>query len=289
MTPPMPTDPSFKRGYAPINGLSMYFEIRGQGQPLILLHGGLGVVEQWGELATRLAETCQVIALEFQGHGRTADVDRPFSFEQFADDVVGLMDHLGCTSADVLGYSLGGLVAIQTALRHPQRVRKLIVVSAPYHEQGWYDSEREGIRQVTGEALLGSPLHTAYAQVAPDPERFGILAEKTRDLLLSGFNWTIDLTTLAIPVLIVAGDGDNMPLAHPLTFFAMFGGGISNNGVGERSPAQLAIVPGTHHYEILTRVALLVPAITSFLGPEDTLAGTCHLGEIRQVLRTLKW
>jgi pimeloyl-ACP methyl ester carboxylesterase len=266
----MPADPFFQRGYAPINGLSMYFEIRGQGRPLILLNGGFGLVEQWGELAAQLAATRQVIALEFQGHGRTADVDRPFSFEQFADDVAGLMDYLGFASADVLGYSLGGLVAIQTALRHPQRVRKLIVVSAPYHEYGWYDSEREGIRQVTGEALLGSPMHAAYAQVAPDPERFGILAEKTRDLLLSGFNWTIDLTTLAIPVLIVAGDADNMPLAHPLTFFALFGGGISNTGAGERSPAQLAIVPGTHHYVILTRVAILVPAITSFLGPDDT-------------------
>lgn len=254
--------------YAAINGLSMYYEVHGQGRPLLLLHGGFGLVEQWGELLTRLAETRQVIAPELQGHGRTADLDRPFSFEQFADDVIGLLDHLGLAEADVLGYSLGGLVAIQTALRHPARVRRLIVISAPYHAGGWHDSEREGIRGVEGEHLLGSPMHTAYAAVAPDPARFAALADKTRDVLLSGFNWTVELATSMAPVLIVAGDGDNMPLAHPLTFFALFGGGIDNNGAGERSRAQLAILPGTHHYEILSRVAFLIPAITAFLdGP----------------------
>ncbi|RPJ02313.1 MAG: alpha/beta hydrolase, partial [Candidatus Aminicenantes bacterium] len=130
--------PEVERGYAPVNGLKMYYEIHGTGKPLVLIHGAFMTVEAWGETLTELAKTRRVIALELQGHGRTADIDRPFSYEQFADDVAALMRHIGIDKADVLGYSLGGAAALQAALRHPEMVDKLVVVSGTYRTDGWY-------------------------------------------------------------------------------------------------------------------------------------------------------
>jgi pimeloyl-ACP methyl ester carboxylesterase len=267
----MHTDPSLQRGYAPVNGLSMYFEVRGQGLPLILLHGGLGMMEAWAALPARLAETRQVIAVELQGHGRTADIDRPFSFEQWADDVAALLDHLGHERADVLGYALGGIVALQVLIRHRARVRGLIVVSAPYHSEGWFAEERAGIAALEPEALLDGALHDAYAAVAPDPSGFAALVRNTRDLLVSGFNFTTDLAALDAAPLIIVADADNMPLAHPLTLFALFGGGVHHTGFGARPEAQLAIIPGSTHFDILSRTELLVPIITRYLDPLEAL------------------
>ena len=159
--------------YANVNGLKMYYEIHGTGQPLILLHGGLGVIGMFGQLLPALAETRQVIAVELQAHGRTVDIERPLSFEFMADDIAALIKHLGLANVDLFGYSLGGGVALQTAIRHPNVVRKLVVVSAACTSDGWYSEIHAGMRSINAEAAkawVGSPMHQAYVGVAPKPE-----------------------------------------------------------------------------------------------------------------------
>ncbi len=261
-------DTAMKTGYAPVNGLEMYYEIHGTGRPLLLIHGGFGVVGMFGELLPALAKTCQVIAVELQGHGHTADIDRPFKLEWLADDIAGLVRHLGLEQADIFGYSLGGGVALHTAIRHPDLVRKLIAVSAPYKHAGWYPEVRAGMGQVNAEAMKGTIVHDAYVRVAPRPEDFAVLAAKTGQLLSTAdFDLTEEVRGLKCPTLIIAGDADGFPPAHAAEMFGLLGGGQRDAGWdGSAKPAsQLAILPGTSHYEILTRVALLLPAVTSFL------------------------
>jgi len=159
--------------YALVNGLELYYEIHGTGQPLILIHGGLGVIGMFEQLLPELAGTRQVIGVELQGHGHTADIERPLSFESMADDIAALIKHLGLEKADIFGYSLGGGVALQTAIRHPDVVSKLVIVSAPYESAGWYPENRAGMAAMNAEAArtwIGSPMHQAYVSVAPKPE-----------------------------------------------------------------------------------------------------------------------
>src|SRR6266487_4974721 len=169
----MTTDKNHEIGYAPVNGLDLYYEIRGSGQPLVLLPGGFMTVEAMGELVPQLATTRRVIGVELQGHGHTADIERPLSFELMADDIAALIKHLGLEQADLFGFSLGGGVALQTAIRHPEVVRKLVVVSAPCKRDGWYPEVLAGMASMNAaaaEAMMGSPMHQAYVSVAPKLE-----------------------------------------------------------------------------------------------------------------------
>jgi pimeloyl-ACP methyl ester carboxylesterase len=256
-------------GYAPVNGLSLYYEIHGSGQPLVLLHGGLGAIAMFGEVLPLLTAGRQVIAVDLQAHGHTADIDRPMRFELMADDIAALLAYLGIGRADVMGYSLGGGVAIQTAIRHPQLVRRLVLVSTPFKRDGWYPEVLEGQKQVnpaSAEILKQTPLYQLYANAAPRPEDWPVLLAKLGDLLAQDYDWSADVAALTMPTMIVVGDADAVITAHALEFFSLLGGGKVDGGFDRSgvSKARLAILPGTTHYEIFSLPAL-ARAVIPFL------------------------
>lgn len=255
--------------YTNVNGVNIYSETYGAGNPLVLIHGGLGTIAMFAPVLPQLSETRQVIAIELRGHGHTADNDRAFSFEAFADDVAALIANLGLANTDVLGYSLGGGVAIQTAIRHPNVVRKLIVVSAPTKSAGWYPEVLVGQRAVNGEIAktwVGSPMEQAYTSVAPKPENWTTLADKTGKLLSQDYDWSKDVAKIKSPTLIVVGDADAVRTAHAVEFFELLGGGKRDAGWdgSGMSAARLAILPGMTHYNIFMSPAL-ASTVTTFL------------------------
>lgn len=241
-------------GYAPVNGLEMYYEVHGTGEPLVLLHGGLGGVWEFAQLLPALAQTRQVIAVEMQAHGHTADIDRPFSFEALADDVAALIRHLGFEKADVLGYSFGGIVALQTAARHPEVVNRLIVVSSPVAQSGIHAEYQAGMTAMTGgdaQALRETPMYQYYASVAPDLDNWSTLVSKLVTVLVGeDFDLSEDVATITAPTLLVAGDNDFFSPAHAAEMYAMLGGGVAG-GFAPAPTAQLAILPNTIHFTIV--------------------------------------
>lgn len=255
--------------YVDVNGLKMYYESYGSGEPLILLHGGFGVISTFGPLLPALAETHRVIGVELEGHGHTALLDRPLTFEQMADDMAAFIRQLGLERADLLGYSLGGGVALQTAIRHPEVVRKLVLVSAPFQSNGWYPEVRAGMKAVNAEAArtwIGSPMYQAYAAVAPRPDDWPRLADQVGPLVSQDYDWTDSVAALKPPTLIVIGDADSVRTAHAVEFFELLGGGQRDAGWdGSGMPAsRLAVLPGTTHFNSFSS-PLLVPIVTSFL------------------------
>ena len=256
-----------KGNYADLNGINLYYEVHGDGPPLVLLHGGLGAVEMFGEVLPPLAEGRRVIAVDLQAHGRTADVDRPLAYEQMADDVAALISHLGLDRADVMGYSLGGGVALQTAIRHPDVVRKLAVVSTPFGRDGWYPEVRAGMEQMGPEAaepMKGTPMYQLYSSVAPKPEDWPVLLTKVGDLLRQDYDWSEDVAAIEAPTMVVVGDADSVRTAHAVEFFELLGGGRADAGWdGSAMPkARLAILPATTHYDIF-----FSPALASTVAP----------------------
>ncbi|MEO8707147.1 MAG: alpha/beta hydrolase [Kofleriaceae bacterium] len=251
-----------KSGYAPVNGLSLYYEIHGSGDPLIVLHGGIGSVETWGSNIEVLAKTRQVIGVDLQAHGRTADVDRPMSHEAMADDIGELIAHLGFAKVDIMGYSLGGGVAIQTALRHRERVRKLVVVSTPFARSASYPSGIAAFNALDSslvEAMKPSPAYQTYQKIAPRPQDFPRLLDKLGALAKKDYDWTSDAAKLP-PTLFVGADADYYRPSHVVDVYAKLGGGLGDpgwDGSGGRSASQVAILPGTSHYDILLSPLLL--------------------------------
>jgi pimeloyl-ACP methyl ester carboxylesterase len=255
--------------YANVNGLSLYYEIHGTGKPLILLHGGLGVIGMFEQILPALAENRQVIAVELQAHGHTADVERPLAFETMADDVAALIEHLGLENTDIVGYSLGGGVALQTAIRHPSMVRKLVVVSAACKSDGWYPEVRAGMRSMNVEAakaMVGSPMHQAYVGTAPNPASWPTLVAKVGQLVGQDYDWSEAVSALKTPTMIVVGDADSVRTAHAVEFFELLGGGKADAGWdgSGMSNAWLAILPATSHYNIFSS-PMLVSTVTPFL------------------------
>src|SRR5215207_2892801 len=178
-----------KGDYAEVNGLRMYYEVHGQGRPLVLLHGAYMTVDAMGSISSGLSESRRVIVPEMQGHGRTADIDRPITYEGMADDVVVLLGHLGIEEADAFGYSMGGGVALQLAIRHPDSVRRLAVASASFTSEGMQPELHEMVPTITPEMFAGSPMETAYQELAPCPEDFPTLVEKLKRLDMTPFAW----------------------------------------------------------------------------------------------------
>jgi pimeloyl-ACP methyl ester carboxylesterase len=257
------------QGYAPVNGVQMYWERRGSGgPPLVVLGGGYNTAGMIAPLLDELATHREVVALELQGHGHTSDVDRPFSWEVLAHDVAA---YVGDRQVDLLGCSLGGGVALCCALRHSDRVRRLVLVSTPVRRAGWVASTLEGFDHMdrTRTAhLLESPLFAAWAAVAPDPDPEGFLRliDKTGALLRSPYDWRDEVGALPMPVLLVYADGDAIPTAHAAEFFALLGGGTDDPGwePSDRRWRQLAILPGQTHYDVFASTAL-PPIIDAFL------------------------
>lgn len=258
-----------KGAYAAINGLQLYYEIHGQGEPLLLLHGGLNNVALLGEPLTQLATTRQVIAVDLQGHGRTADLDRPLRHELMADDMAALIHHLGFAQVDVMGYSLGGGTALRTAIQQPALVRKLVLVSVTYQRSGSYPEVVAAMEQMSGAAapfMQGAPIYQSYRQVSPTPDHFPRLLDKLGDLLRQPYDWSAEVAGLTMPVLLVFADADSVTTSHTVAFYQLLGGGQRNAGWdGAHKPtAQLAILPGQTHYDIFA-APLLVNVVSPFL------------------------
>jgi pimeloyl-ACP methyl ester carboxylesterase len=261
--------PAVKTGYAPVNGLKLYYEIHGGGEPLVLLHGGLGSIEMLGDLLPALSKTRRVIAPDLQAHGRTADIDRPISYEALGDDIAALLKHLGIEKADVMGYSLGAGTALQTTIRHPIAVKKLVVVSTVFKRDGWYPEILAAMAQMgpaAAEQLKQTPLYQVYSRIAPKPENWPVLVTKMGDLLRKDYNWSKEVAAIKAPTMIVVGDADSMRPAHAAEFFELLGGGKKDGGWDGSgiSNARLAILPGLTHYNIFASPALL-PTVTPFL------------------------
>jgi len=259
----------FASGYAAVNSLDMYYEIHGGGSPLVMLHGGLGATATLQPALQALAQNRQVIAADLQAHGRTADIGRPLRYELMADDISALLRHLAIARADIMGYSLGAGVAVQTAIRHPGQVRKLVVVSAPFKRQGWFQEILDAMADLgprTAELLKQSPLYENYSRIAPQAADWPVLFVKLRELLSQDYDWSDAVAAMAIPTLLVMADADSIPVAHAAEFFALLGGGQRDAGWDGalRSPSQLAILPGTTHYNILASSALPA-AVAAFL------------------------
>ncbi len=263
-TPVTGTPP--QTGYAPVNGLQMYYEIHGSGEPLVLIHGAFGAIDLWGPILASLAENHQVIAVEFQGHGHTADIDRPFSYEQLADDVAALMDHLGIEQADIVGYSMGGDTALQLAIRHPEKVRKLVPISAKYRYDGEYPELLAGLQMMTPDIFVGTPYQDAYLRHAPHPEDFPTLVEKLKVLFGTEYAWPEeDIRSIAAPTLLMIGDSDTVRPEHTVELFRLLGGGVPGDVVG-LPESQLAILPATTHQSIVVeRADEVVAMIEAFL------------------------
>ena len=245
-----------KSGYAPVNGLKLYYEIRGSGEPLILLHGGVVGITMFGQNLDLLSQKRKVIAIELQGHGHTADIDRPFSCEAMADDVAGLLKYLGIGKADVMGYSLGGEVALQVVIRHPELVRKLVVVSAAFRRDGYYPEVLTAFDQMgasAGEQMKQSPLAKMYPNV-----NWPQLFAKLGDLLRKNYDWSKEVAAIKPPTILVFADADAVRPAHVVEFYGLLGGAQRDAGFdgSKRSVDQLAILPGLTHYNISASPAL---------------------------------
>lgn len=254
---------------ASVNGIDLYYETHGSGAPLIMLHGGLGSVEMFGANVAAIAKHRKVIGVDLQAHGRTADIDRPMRYESMADDIAALIAHLGLGQADVLGYSFGGGVALQTAIRHHDRVRRLVVVSQAYAHDGWFSEVRAAFQHFSGklaEMMKPSPVYQLYAKVAPRPQDFAVLLDKQGELMRQPYDWGDAIAGLP-PTLLVAGDADALRPAHVAEFYAKLGGGQRDpgwDGSAGRSASQLAILPGATHYDIATN-PLLPAVVEAFL------------------------
>jgi pimeloyl-ACP methyl ester carboxylesterase len=250
--------------YVPVNGLALYYEEHGAGEPLIVLHGGVGAHEMFGPNLPVLAAARRVIAVHLQGHGRTADIDRPLRYEFMADDIAAMLTHLGIPTADLLGYSLGAGVALQTAIRHPARVRKLIALSRPCQRDGWYPEVRASFDQMgpeTGRFMSQSPLSQLYPSVD-----WPTLFAKLGDLERQDYDWSAQVAQLTMPVLLMFADADSVRPSHILEFYGLLGGGQRDAGLdgSGRSVNRLAILPGCTHYDILSSAAV-AQAVTPFL------------------------
>jgi pimeloyl-ACP methyl ester carboxylesterase len=254
-------------GYASVNGLQMYYETYGTGQPLVLLHGAFSAIgTSFGKLLPDLAKTRQVIAFELQAHGRTADIDRPLTLEQMADDVAAALRQLGIEQADLFGYSMGASVALQVVIRHPAVVRKLVLASVTYKLSGIHPGLMEGLADMKPEMMFGSPWHEEYTRIAPHPENFATLfAKKTqmdrqlRDLPAE------TIRAIKAPTLLIIGDSDLVRPEHAVEMFRLLGGGVFGDTPAGLPNSQLAVLPGTSHVTLVDRAAWLVSMIVAFL------------------------
>lgn len=248
-----------------VNGMDMYYEVSGRGEPLIVLHGAYMDIPTMGRIIPRLAETHRVYALEFQGHGRTTDIDRPITYPNLADDVAVFMDSLGLAKADVFGYSMGAEVGLQLAIRHPARVNRLVAASVAYDLRGWQPEFQAFIPQMTVEGILQMPY---FQKVNAERENFPALVAKLIQLEKEPMAWEAEVKALKTPVLIIAGDADVATLEHSVSLFRLLGGGVMGDMGKPLPPSRLAVMPATSHTAVITQPELLHAFIEPFLKGE---------------------
>ena len=255
--------------YLDVNGLSLYYEEHGEGEPLILLHGGLGSGEMFGPVLQELASHRRVILPDLEAHGRTAEAGRPLRFETMADDIASLTRHLCLDQADVLGYSLGGGAALRLAIQHPALVRRLVLLSVPCKRTGWYPEVLAGFDAMSAqfaEAFRPSPIYEVYSRVAPRTDDFPVLLDRAGDLLRQDYDWTGDIAGIDAPVMLVFSDADSIKPEHIVEFYQLFGGGQRDaHWDGSlRPPSRLAVLPGQIHTDVLTAPGLAA-VVSAFL------------------------
>jgi pimeloyl-ACP methyl ester carboxylesterase len=243
-------------GYADVNGIKLYHEIYGEGDPLVLIHGGLTTIGQLQGWVQPLAATRRVIAVEMQGHGHTADTDRPMTFATMGDDIAALLDYLKIPKADLVGHSFGAASALRAAIQHPGKVRRLVVISSPAARSGWFPEAQQGMSQV-GAAMAGNMIQMPTGKLSkewPEPQRFPQFLDKMGKMLSEPYDWSADIAKLPMPVLLVFADNDSIPQEHVAEFFALLGGGVKEPGwVNTKlSTSRLAVVPGYSHYSLIT-------------------------------------
>lgn len=265
MTETIHTKEDLPGKFAPVNGLKLYYELYGSGEALVMLHGGVGASEMFGDNLAAFAADRQVIAVHLQGHGRTADIDRPLSYELMADDISAMLKYLRVERADILGYSLGGGVALQTAIRHPEMVHKLVLISTPARREGWYPEVLQSFDQMGPQAaryMDQSPLSQLYPNV-----NWAKLFTKIGELQRQDYDWSREVAGLGMPILMAYADADAIRLQHIMEFFALLGGGQRDAGLDGslRPAARLAIMPGQTHYDIALSPALAAAVIRPFL------------------------
>jgi pimeloyl-ACP methyl ester carboxylesterase len=252
---------------AEVNGIRLGYEIHGEGEPLVLLHGGFGTIEMFGPNVDLLAAGRQVIGVDLQSHGRSPAADRPMRFETMADDVAALVGQLGLESAAVMGFSLGGGVALRMGIQHPEVVDRLVLMSTVYKRDGWYPEMRAGMDAMGPEAaefLRQTPLFTGYEAVAPRVEDWPVLVAQVSDLLKVDYDWSAEVPGLPMPVMLVIGDADGIPPSHAAEFFGLLGGGQRDAGFDHSGMThhRLVILPGLTHYDIN-----LSPAVSAAVIP----------------------
>jgi pimeloyl-ACP methyl ester carboxylesterase len=243
--------------YAEVNGINLYYEIHGSGRPMVLLHGGLGSGEMFGPTLPALAADHQVVVVDLQGHGRTADIDRPIDITLMADDIAALIDHLRLEKPDLVGYSLGGGVAFWTAVKHPGKVRRLVMASANIRRDAIPAdmlAQQAQVNASAAEALRETPMYELYQRVAPRPEDFGQLLDKIGTAMSRDFDFSEELRTIRVPTMIVCADADMAPPSHYVEAFKLLDGGLRDGGwAGEGRPEgghALAVLPGLTHYDL---------------------------------------
>jgi pimeloyl-ACP methyl ester carboxylesterase len=252
-------------GYVDVNGLKMYYEVYGQGKPLVMVHGSfMNIPLNWGHIIPLLAKDRKVIVAEMQGHGRTRDIPRELSFEGMADDVSGLLKHLKIDSADILGYSMGGGVAFQVAVRHPEQVRRLVILSGAYAHNGWWPEVEEMFANFNADMFKGSTIQRQYDSLGNDPAHFPEFVKKVISIDLKPYDWSKEVKKIQVPIFIALGDADGVRYEHALELFRAKGGGKMGDIEG-LPKSRLAILPGTTHIGMIKRTNLLIPMITDFL------------------------
>jgi pimeloyl-ACP methyl ester carboxylesterase len=258
-------------GYAPVNGLKIYYEIHGKGEPVVLLHGSfMTITNNWQDMIAGLSKTRQVIAVEMQGHGRTADIKRDFSYENLADDIAALLDYLKIEKADLIGYSMGGGVAMQVAIRHPENVRKVVSISAVFRHDGWVKEALDTFPQITPETFKGSPIETEYKKLSPTPDEFTRFIKRVISMDLRPYDFGAEkLRATKAPMFFIHGDADGVRLDHIAEMFRLKGDEIFGD-MRPRSASRLAILPDTTHITLMQKIDIIGPMINSFLDAKPT-------------------
>ena len=251
--------------YANVNGMKMYYEVHGSGDPVVLLHGAFMTIPlNWTGWIGELSKSRKVIAVEMQGHGRTADIERDLSSENLADDVAALLDYLKISSADLIGYSMGGGVAMQCAIRHPEKVRKVVSISAVFRDDGWVKEGREGLHKITAEAFKGSPLETGYKELSPTPDEFPNFVKHVVAMAVKPYDLGADrLKATKAPIFFIHGDADGVRLDHIAEMYRLKGGEIHGD-MKPHSASRLAILPNTTHVTLMQRMPVIVPMVNDF-------------------------
>ena len=266
-----------KSGHAAVNGVNYYYALYGTGEPLLLLHGGMFHIEMFGPNLTKLAQSRKVIGVDLQGHGRTPLGDREISLVDIGNDMAGVLKKLGYDKADVLGYSMGGGVALQFAIQHPEMVRRLVLVSTPFSQEGFYPEmlpQQAALSAAMAEQMKETPMYKSYVAIAPHPEEFPKLLDQMGAYMRKPYDWSAEVKKLTMPVMLIYGDSDMFRPEHEVNFYQLLGGGLKDAGWQREHMSQnrLAILPNLTHYEMGTAPELAdtaLPFLNGVAAPKD--------------------